>query len=137
MSAIESDPDPEHPNVEAILVKHFPLQQPISSEDRKKIHRICKLIATRSASIVGASIAALLLQANNKTVFLEKEEVITIGIDGSVYEFYPYFAQRIRRSMELILGPEKVGRIKLELARDGGCIGSALVAMVAATKQTQ
>ncbi|ORX97878.1 putative glucokinase [Basidiobolus meristosporus CBS 931.73] len=136
MSTIESDPNPDHPNAEAIFVKHFPLQQPMTNDDRTKIHRICKLIATRSATIVGASIAALLLQANNKTVSLDNDDVITIGIDGSVYEFYPYFAQRIRRSMELILGPERVARIKLELARDGGCIGSALVAMVAATKQT-
>ncbi|KAK9700428.1 hypothetical protein K7432_012192 [Basidiobolus ranarum] len=137
MSTIESDSSPEHSTVEAIFEKHFPLQQSLTSDDRSKIHRICKLIATRSANIVGASIAGLLLQANNKTVYMEKDETITIGIDGSVYEFYPYFARRIRRSMEVVLGPEKVARIKLELARDGGCIGSALVAMVAATKQVE
>ncbi|ORX91333.1 actin-like ATPase domain-containing protein [Basidiobolus meristosporus CBS 931.73] len=137
MSTIESDPSPDHPAVEAIFEKHFPIGQRMAAEDKVKIHRICKLIATRSACIVGASIAALLLQANNKTVFLDKEETTTIGIDGSVYEFYPYFSQRIRRAIEVVLGPERVARVKLELARDGGCIGSALVAMVASTKQAK
>ncbi|ORY02422.1 actin-like ATPase domain-containing protein [Basidiobolus meristosporus CBS 931.73] len=135
MSTIESDPTPEHANIPSLFAKHFPTAEPVSLEDCNKIHRICKLIATRSASIVGAAIAALLLQANEKTVFLDTDEVTTVGIDGSVYEFYPYFTQRIRRAIELGLGKERADRVKLELARDGGCIGAALIAMVAATKK--
>ncbi|ORX83754.1 hexokinase 1 [Basidiobolus meristosporus CBS 931.73] len=135
MSTIESDPSEDHDTIPDLFAKHFPTEEPVSPEDCVKIHRLCKLIATRSANIVGAAVSALLLQANNKTVFLDGEEVTTVGIDGSVYEFYPYFSQRIHRALELCLGKERASNVKLELARDGGCIGAALIAMVAATKQ--
>ncbi|KAK9704195.1 hypothetical protein K7432_010345 [Basidiobolus ranarum] len=135
MSTIESDPSENHENISALFAKHFPTEEPLTVEDSSKIHQICKLIATRSANIVGAAVSALLLQANGKTVFLDGDEVTTVGIDGSVYEFYPYFSQRIHRSIELCLGKERADNVKLELARDGGCIGAALIAMVASTKQ--
>ncbi|KAK9764650.1 hypothetical protein K7432_007678 [Basidiobolus ranarum] len=134
MSTIEADQSESLEGVSAIFEKHFPTVEPVSVEERKAIHKICKLVASRSASIIGAAIGALLLQANGSTIDLDKEAT-TVGIDGSVYEFYPYFSHRIRRAMEISLGKERSDRIKLELARDGGCVGAALIAMVASTKQ--
>ncbi|ORX92675.1 actin-like ATPase domain-containing protein [Basidiobolus meristosporus CBS 931.73] len=135
MSTIEADHTDNLTGVSSIFEKNFATVEPVSLEERKIIHKICKLVATRSATIIGASISALLLQANGATVNLDKDEVTTVGIDGSVYEFYPYFAKRIRRAMEISLGKERSDRVKLELARDGGCVGAALIAMVASTKQ--
>ncbi|KAK9729084.1 hypothetical protein K7432_000527 [Basidiobolus ranarum] len=135
MSTIEADNSDTLDAVSSIFEKHFPTVEPVSVEERKTVHKICKLVASRSANIIGAAISALLLQANGSTVFLDKDEVTTVGIDGSVYEFYPYFSHRIRRAMEITLGKERSDRIKLELARDGGCVGAALIAMVASTKQ--
>lgn len=90
--------------------------------------RICRIVSTRSAALVSASIAAMIEQQGLD----KKEDVgdIVIGINGSTYEFYPYMADRIYHSLLEWFGPNVSDRIKLEIAKDGGSIGGALIAML-------
>lgn len=90
--------------------------------------RICRIVATRSAALACASIAAIIEQQG-----LDKKEDgndIVIGINGSTYEFYPYMADRVFHSLQEWFGAGISNKIKLEIAKDGGSIGGALVAML-------
>lgn len=56
---------------------------------------------------------------------------IVIGVNGSTYEKYSTMHDRILKSLVTWFGPQVSGRIRLEVATDGGSIGGALIAMLA------
>lgn len=90
--------------------------------------RICRIVAVRSAGLAAASVAAMIEQQG-----LDKNEDghdIVIGINGSTYEFYPYMAERVHRKLRDWFGTDISDRIRLEVAKDGGSIGGALIAML-------
>ncbi|KAK3814476.1 MAG: hypothetical protein J3Q66DRAFT_346565 [Benniella sp.] len=131
MSTIESDHSPEHTGVDKVFKTTFGIEG-LTPEDRAQIFRLIHTIGRRSAVMTAAACVALLLKANGATVQLDNpSEITTIGIDGSVFEKYPHFSHNMMEALTEILGQERASRIRLELARDGGCIGAALVAMVA------
>ncbi|KAF9984477.1 glucokinase [Modicella reniformis] len=131
MSTIESDHTPEHTGVDKVFKTTFGVEG-LTPEDRSRIFRLIHTIGLRAASMTAAACVALLLKANGATVQLDNpNEITTIGIDGSVFEKYPHFSHNMLEALTEILGQERGSRIRLELARDGGCIGAALVAMVA------
>lgn len=51
--------------------------------DCANVRYICECVSRRSAHLVSAGLAALLNKMDEKSV--------TIGVDGSVYRFHPYF----------------------------------------------
>ncbi|KAF7552943.1 hypothetical protein G7Z17_g3969 [Cylindrodendrum hubeiense] len=61
---------------------------------------------------------------------IDNEDIIDIGVDGSLFEFYPTFEEDIRGALRDIpeIGPEGEKRISMGLARDGSGVGAALVA---------
>lgn len=64
----------------------------------------------------------------------EELEVIDIGVDGSVVEFYPGFEKHLREALRDVeeLGVAGEERIRIGIARDGSGVGAALIALVAA-----
>jgi hexokinase len=110
------------------LLSEFHSVQAPTYQDIIILTRICKIVATRSAALASASIAAMVEQQG-----LDRQEDghdIVIGINGSTYEYYPYMAERIHRSLRNWFGTEISDRIRMEIAKDGGSIGGALVAML-------
>ncbi|KAF8540089.1 hypothetical protein BDD12DRAFT_881200 [Trichophaea hybrida] len=61
-------------------------------------------------------------------------EVIDIGVDGSVVEFYPGFEKYVREALREVeeLGVEGEKRIRMGVAKDGSGVGAALIALIAA-----
>lgn len=61
------------------------------------------------------------------------EDVIDIGVDGSLIEFYPGFEDTIRSTLRDIhaIGLAGERRIRIGIAKDGSGIGAALVARMA------
>ncbi|KAI9817534.1 MAG: glucokinase [Pycnora praestabilis] len=61
------------------------------------------------------------------------EDVVDIGVDGSVVEFYPGFEDHIRAALREIPEIGAVGekRIRIGIAKDGSGVGAALIALVA------
>lgn len=59
-----------------------------------------------------------------------ENEIITIGVDGSLFEFYPTFEADIRGALRDIsdIGPAGEERVRFRLTRDGSSLGAALVA---------
>jgi hexokinase len=67
----------------------------------------------------------------DKTVPLTPDsDTIVIGIDGSLFEFYPTFEAEIRGALRDIpeIGPSGEARVRFRLTRDGSSLGAALVA---------
>ncbi|KAI8376299.1 uncharacterized protein BYT42DRAFT_499015 [Radiomyces spectabilis] len=96
-------------------------------EDIAILTRICRLVATRSAALASVAIAAMIEQQNlhNKT-----NNDIIVGVNGSTYEFYPFMEERMHRALREWFGVELSDRIRLEIAREGGSVGGALIAML-------
>ncbi|KAF9584027.1 glucokinase [Lunasporangiospora selenospora] len=131
MSTIESDSSADHSAIDRVFKTSFDIEG-LTSEDRAHIFELIHTVGKRSAVMTAAACAALLQKASGASVNLDNaNEITTIGIDGSVFEKYPHFAHKMMEAMTDILGKDRASRVRLELARDGGCIGAALVAMVA------
>ncbi|KAG0027046.1 glucokinase [Podila clonocystis] len=130
MSTIESDNSSDHSSIDRVLKTSFGIEG-LSAQDRTDVYELIHTIGKRSAKMTAAACAALLHKANGASVKLDDpKEITTIGIDGSVFEKYPHFSRKMMDALTEILGQDRASRVRLELARDGGCIGAALVAMV-------
>jgi len=92
-------------------------------EDRRVIKHICELVGTRAARLSAAGVAALVTKIN-------RLDGCTVAIDGSVFEHYPHFGNRMRDALHELLGI-MAQNIVLEQARDGSGQGAALIAALA------
>ena len=54
-----------------------------------------------------------------------------MGVDGSVFELYPRFKERMEGGIAELLGVEAAKSVKLVLAKDGSGIGASIIAAVA------
>jgi len=52
-------------------------------------------------------------------------------VDGTVFECYPFFKERMERGLELILGDKRAHAVDLILAKDGSGVGAAIIAAIA------
>ena len=61
------------------------------------------------------------------------EDMVDIGVDGSLVEFYPNFEDYIREGLRAIdsIGPAGERKIRIGIAKDGSGVGAALIALVA------
>ncbi|KAJ3310157.1 glucokinase [Boothiomyces sp. JEL0838] len=94
-----------------------------SVEDRRIVRHVCELVGTRAARLAAAGIAALVTKIN-------RLDACTVAIDGSLYEHYPHFGNRMRDALRELLGIT-AENILLEQARDGSGQGAALIAALA------
>jgi hexokinase len=102
--------------------------------DRYFVREMCKLVGIRAARLGAAALAGVL--SCRPELLANPEAKIAVGVDGSLFEHYPGFHDRIMAAMEEILGADKVrGKVTLTLAKDGSGVGAALAAMLAASKQ--
>ena len=64
---------------------------------------------------------------------VNEEDIIDIGVDGSLVEFYPNFEEYIREALREVpgIGPQGERRIRIGIAKDGSGVGAALIALVA------
>ena len=62
-----------------------------------------------------------------------EDEMVDIGVDGSLVEFYPGFEEYMREALRAIdgIGPSGERRIRIGIAKDGSGVGAALIALVA------
>lgn len=70
---------------------------------------------------------------------VNEEDIIDIGVDGSLVEFYPGFEDYIREALRAMDGIGAIGerRIRIGIAKDGSGVGAALIALVAAKMEKQ
>ncbi|KAL8949652.1 MAG: hypothetical protein Q9222_004253 [Ikaeria aurantiellina] len=117
-----------------------------SSEDAEAIKILVEAIGKRSARLSAVAIGAVIISTGNLTLTsgdamkdkekeVLEEEVVDIGVDGSLVEYYPGFEQYMREALQEIEGIGEKGekRIRIGIAKDGSGVGAALIALVAAS----
>ncbi|KAG2172327.1 hypothetical protein INT43_004869, partial [Umbelopsis isabellina] len=127
MSAIESDDSEDLEDTKHILETIMNIEH-TSLTDRQITKKICALVGQRAARIIAAAMSAVIYKRN------ALETGLTISVEGTIYEHYPEFPNRVNEALRELFG-EKVDRINIGITRDGNGIGAALAAMLAHTKQ--
>ena len=106
-----------------------------STEDAEAVKIIVAAIGKRSARLSAVAIGAVILSTGkmDETDVDEEENVIDIGVDGSLVEYYPGFEEYIREALREIEGIGEKGekRVRIGIAKDGSGVGAALIALVA------
>lgn len=92
-----------------------------SDQDCVNVRYICELVSRRSAHLVSAALATLILKMGDPD--------ITIGVDGSVYRFHPRVHDLMTKKIQELIPPNF--RFRFVLSEDGSGRGAALVAAVA------
>ncbi|CAM0138125.1 hypothetical protein VKS41_001356 [Umbelopsis sp. WA50703] len=126
MSTIESDGDPNLCHTKRVLTSTLNIPS-VNVVDCRIVKRVCELVGTRAARLAAAGIAGIVRQSGIVN------EGCDIGIDGSLYEFYPSFEQRIEQGLQELFPdvPDVNKKLRLGLAKDGSGVGAALCACVA------
>ncbi|KAJ1553137.1 hexokinase A [Cladochytrium tenue] len=119
MSRIERDHTLDLSDTKAVLEELMKIPK-TSHSDRVIVKGICELVGRRAARLSAAGIAAIVTKIN-------RLDGCTVAVDGSLYELYPHFANRMRDALAEILGLS-ADNIILEQARDGSGQGAALIA---------
>ena len=123
-----------------------------SLTDAIAIRKIASAIGRRAARLAAVALGGVVLGTGNAVVVPgEKEDtastaattmnnhgsdssnVIDIGLDGSLIEFYPDFEKEMRVALRAMkdLGAVNERRVRIGIAKDGSGVGAALAALVA------
>lgn len=117
--------------------------QAASSEDAEAVKLIAAAIGKRAARLAAVAIAAVIIAtdklkkpqdiatADNEAV--NEDDIVDVGVDGSLVEFYPGFEEYIREALRETkdIGKHGEQRIRIGIAKDGSGVGAALIALVA------
>ncbi|KAI5747635.1 hypothetical protein M8J77_016819 [Diaphorina citri] len=93
-----------------------------TAQDCIDVRYLCRVVSQRSAHLASAGIATLL----NRMDF----SIVTVGVDGSVYRYHPYFHHMMLEKIPALISHSK--KVNLVLSEDGSGRGAAFVAAVAA-----
>ncbi|KIY69002.1 hexokinase [Cylindrobasidium torrendii FP15055 ss-10] len=119
LSLMESDPTDELLMIIGIFSHFFALDTTLA--ERQFFKALAKLIGRRAARLSACGIAAIVSKKN----YLE--EGCSVGADGSLYNKYPHFADRVHEGLQDIFG-EKGKNIITHHAEDGSGVGSSIIA---------
>lgn len=125
-----------------------------SSEDAEAVKILVSAIGKRSARLSAVALGAIVINTgslkrssntNNSSSTTEssgdvgEDEIIDIGADGSLIEYYPGFEEYIREGFREIedIGPAGEKRIRIGIAKDGSGVGAALIALVASSAEKE
>jgi len=119
LSLMESDPTDELLMIIGIFSHFFALETTLA--ERQFFRALARLIGRRAARLSACGIAAIV----SKMGYLD--EGCSVGADGSLYNKYPDFANRVHEGLVDIFG-EKGRNIVTHHAEDGSGVGSAIIA---------
>ena len=126
-SLIDGDGSTDLIKTAEVLEKHLGLHA-TTLEERQAVQLLSKAIGRRSAHLSSIPCAGLILH----THAMRKFDIIDIGADGSVVEFYPNFRPMMHEALSSItkIGVEGNAKIHIGNAKDGSGIGAALCALM-------
>lgn len=111
-----------------------------SAEDAEAVKILVEAIGKRSARLSAVAIGAIVISTGNLTKRSESPEssdddIVDIGVDGSLVEYYPGFEEYIREAFCEIpeIGDAGEKKIRIGIAKDGSGVGAALIALVASS----
>ncbi|KAH3961339.1 phosphotransferase [Parastagonospora nodorum] len=152
LSVCAGDTSPGYRMLRQTLDKEYEISA-VSAEDAEAVREIAVAIGRRAARLSAVAIGAIVINTGrlSKTagtatteqksgiapargeVEVADEDVIDVGVDGSLVEFYPNFEEHIRDALRGIpeIGEQGEKRIRIGIAKDGSGVGAALIALVA------
>jgi hexokinase len=101
----------------------------VSLTDCQAVKLLVHAIGRRAARLSAVALAGIVISTNR----LATDEIVDIGVDGSLVEFYPGFEAHLREAFREIpeIGVDGDQRIRIGIAKDGSGVGAALAALVA------
>lgn len=151
LSICAGDTSPGYRMVRQTLDKDYGITA-VSAEDAEAVRTIAAAIGRRAARLAAVAIGGIVLNTGRLDapgtatteqkagidpprgdVDVSEDDVIDVGVDGSLVEFYPEFEDHIREALRQIEGVGEKGekRIRIGIAKDGSGVGAALIALVA------
>lgn len=105
----------------------------VSKVDCQAVKTIVHAVGKRAARLGAVAIGAVVISSGR----LEKDEIIDIGVDGSLVEYYPDFERYMREAFCEIndIGVAGDKKIRIGIAKDGSGVGAALGALVASARR--
>lgn len=100
-----------------------------STEDCVAVKMLVHAIGKRAARLSALAVGGVIISTNS----LDGDDVVDVGVDGSLVEYYPGFEDYMREAFREMkqIGPEQEKKIRIGLAKDGSGLGAALIALVA------
>ncbi|ORX49039.1 hypothetical protein BCR36DRAFT_584147 [Piromyces finnis] len=123
MSRIERDHSSDLLDTKLVLQELLNVPYP-APRDRRIVRRICELVATRAARLAAVGVAAVVTKMDRVG------DGCTVAIDGSVYEHYPHFGNRMKDAIHELLGMFEEN-VSLQLGKDGSSVGAGVIAALA------
>jgi len=108
-----------------------------SSEDAAAVKLLVAAIGKRAARLSAVALSGVIISTGNHiSKGGEADDVVDVGVDGSLVEFYPGFEDYMREAFREVpeIGEKGEKRIRIGIANDGSGVGAALIALVAAQK---
>jgi len=106
-----------------------------STEDAEAVQILVNAVGKRAARLSAVAIAAIVISTGNHISKPNgsEENVVDMGADGSLVEYYPGFETYIREALREVpeLGEKGEKRIRIGIAKDGSGVGAALIALIA------
>ncbi|CAP99643.1 hypothetical protein N7489_009830 [Penicillium chrysogenum] len=128
LSSVEADTSEDLVDVKTALKDHLEIENP-SLEECQAVKTIVHAIGKRAARLSAVPLAAIVVHSNK----LQTDDMIDIGVDGSLVEFYPNFEGHLREALREVpeVGAAGDKRIRIGISKDGSGVGAALIALVA------
>ncbi|KAI1967092.1 glucokinase [Ophidiomyces ophidiicola] len=128
LSTVEGDASDDLRDVKQALKAELAIEH-ASTDDCRAIKIMTHAIGRRAARLSAVPLAAIIISSGQ----LATEDMIDIGVDGSLVEFYPGYQDYIREAWREIpeIGDAGDKKIQIGIAKDGSGVGAALGALVA------
>jgi hexokinase len=128
LSQVEADTTKDFVDVKAALKDHLKIENP-SDDECQAVKILVHAIGKRAARLSAVPIAAILIHTGK----LETENMVDVGVDGSLVEFYPKFEEYIREALREVsqVGVAGDKKVRIGISKDGSGVGAALIALVA------
>ena len=125
MAAMEADTSPSLSEVGRVLSEAGVVSSTLA--DRVLVREACVCVSTRAALLAATGVSSLLELSGHTNK-------CTVAVDGTVFECYPFFKERMERGLEIVLGEQRAHAIDLILAKDGSGVGAAIIAAITRTE---
>ena len=133
LSLVEADKSANRDQVRKALKDHLKIEK-ASTTECEAVQILGHAIAIRAARLGAVPFAAIVMSTGK----LQSDEVVDVGVDGSLIEFYPDFEGYIRDALKEIPEVNAAGekKIRIGISKDGSGVGAALIALVAGREAT-
>ncbi|KAI9367711.1 hexokinase-domain-containing protein [Aspergillus egyptiacus] len=128
LSIVEADETENFEKVKSALKDHLKIKRP-SDDDCKAVKTLVHAIGKRAARLSAVPLAAILISTGK----LQTDDLVDIGVDGSVVEHYNNFESLMREALRKVpeIGDAGEKKVRIGISKDGSGVGAALIALVA------